>query len=146
MKPIMQTDFTFKTGNCGEACIASILEIALSDIPLLHNPKDPKDSHTYCKNLRLFLSKYELSYIDIEFNENNDPIDFLKDCWILATGPSPRGSKKWHRHGVVWRNGEIVHDPHPSGDGLEKIELYGMFIEMNPSKHIKSIEESRIDG
>lgn len=33
MKPITQTDTTFKSGNCGEACIASILEINLEDIP-----------------------------------------------------------------------------------------------------------------
>jgi|GEM_PF-2182468 len=31
MKPIMQTDLSFEIGNCGEACIASILEIELSD-------------------------------------------------------------------------------------------------------------------
>ena len=133
MKPIMQTDLTFETGNCGEACVASILEIELSDIPSLHNPDDPSDGNFYCKNLRNFLDKFGLSYIDLRVLDEHDPADFLKDCWIIATGPSPRGTKDWHRHAVVWRNGKIIHDPHPNNEGLKEIEMYGIFIKRNPA-------------
>lgn len=135
MIPIMQTDFTFETGNCGEACVASILEIEPLDIPSLYNPKDSEDGLVYAKNLRVFLSGFGLSYIDLSMREGYLPEDFFKDCWIIATGLSPRGTKKWHRHGVVWRNGKIMHDPHPSGDGLSEIDMYGIFIMMNPAKH-----------
>lgn len=142
MKPIMQTDTTFETGNCGEACIASILEIPIEGIPMLHNPNDPKDGHTYCKNLRKFLHQFGLSYIDVAMREGCDPKDFFKDCWILATGPSPRGTEEWHRHAVVWRNGKVVHDPHPSGDGLKEIDFYGAFIELAPEKHAQPTIEA----
>ena len=64
MKPIMQTDTSFDTGNCGEACLASILEIELSDIPQLHDEKDVQNVHIYCKNLREFVGQFGLSYID----------------------------------------------------------------------------------
>ena len=131
MKPIMQTDTTFETGNCGEACIASILEIELSEIPGFHSD-DPQDGAAYCKHIREFVSRYGLSYVDISFQDGCDPMDFLKDCWTIASGPSPRGTKEWHRHAVVWRNGEIVHDPHPAGGGLKEIEMYGLFILKNP--------------
>ena len=133
MKPVMQTDETFETGNCGEACLASILEIKLSDIPPLHNPEDPTDGHTYCKNLREFVSQFGLSYIDLAMNEGHKPEEFFKDCWVIATGLSPRATEGWHRHGVVWRNGKIVHDPHPSNAGLETIDMYGVFINKDPS-------------
>lgn len=132
MKPIFQTDTSFKTGNCGEACVASILEIELSDIPMLHNPEDPQDGETYCRNLREFLNKFGLSFIDISFNEGHDSKDFLKDCWVVASGKSPRGTEPHHKHAVVWRNGKIVHDPHPDGGGIDEIETYGIFIKQVP--------------
>lgn len=132
MKPVFQTDTTFKTGNCGEACVASILEIELSDIPMLHNQDDPEDGATYCRNLRKFLSKFGMSFIDVSMVEDCDPMDFFKDCWVVASGKSPRATEDWQKHAVVWRNGEIVHDPHPNGSGLDEIEMYGVFIKQNP--------------
>ena len=132
MIPIKQTDLTFETGNCGEACIASILEIELSDIPSLQNPDDPSDGHTYCRNLRNFLNQFGLSYIDVEMANGHHATEFFKDCWIIATGTSPRATEDWHKHAVVWKNGKIIHDPHPSKKGLKKIEMYGVFIERNP--------------
>ena len=134
MKPVTQTDVTFETGNCGEACVASILEIELAEIPMLHNPDNGQDAHTYCKNLRDFLADFGLSYIDVSMAEGYDPKDFFKDCWVIATGPSPRGTEEWHKHAVVWKNGKIIHDPHPSGDGLKEIDMYGIFIEKNPKR------------
>ena len=135
MKPVVQTDTTFESGNCGEACIASILEIELSEIPSLHDPDDPQNGHVYGKNLRRFLSKFSMSYMDVTMGEGCEPEDFFKNCWVIAIGPSPRGTEEWHRHAVVWRNGEIVHDPHPSGAGLGVIDMYGVFIEQNPAAH-----------
>lgn len=130
----MQTDLSFKSGNCGEACIASILEIELSDIPQLHDPENEQDGAIYCKNLRKFLSRLGLSYIDLSMSEGHDPKDFFESCWVIASGPSPRGTKEWHRHAVVWQNGKIVHDPHPDGGELD-IDMYGVFIEKNPVGH-----------
>ena len=141
MKPVMQTDFTLTTGNCGEACVASILEIELSSIPKLYNPNDLMDGHTYCKNLRKFLSGFGLSYIDLDMGKGHNPKEFFKDCWIIAIGPSPRSTKACHKHAVVWRNGDVVHDPCPDNRGLEKIEMYGIFIEMAPEKHNQKIGE-----
>jgi len=136
MKPVMQTDLTFETGNCGEACIASILELKLSDIPPLHNPVDHKDGVMYCKRLREFVSRFGFSYIDMAMGGGHDPKDFFKDCWVIATGPSPHGTEEWHRHGVVWYNGKVEHDPHPSNQGLKEIDMYGVFILKDPSKWI----------
>lgn len=140
MKPVMQTDTTFNMGNCGEACLASILEIDLRDIPQLHDQDDPQNGYIYCKNLREFVSKFGLSYIDMAMSEGHEAEDFFKDCWAIASGPSPRGTEEWHRHAVVWRNGKIIHDPHPSQSGLEKIETYGVFIELAPETHHKKIK------
>ena len=132
MIPVFQTDLTFETGNCGEACVASILEISLDDIPSLHNPDDSLDGEYYCERLRKFLRKFGMTYIDLELRKEYNPMDFFKDCYVITTGPSPRATEEWHRHAVVWRNGKIIHDPHPSGDGLKTIDMYGVFVLMNP--------------
>jgi hypothetical protein len=133
MIPVNQTKFTFEEGNCGEACVASILEIELSEVPKFNDPSNPTNATGYCQRVRDFVSKFGYSYIDIRFDDGNDPKEFLKDCWVIATGPSPRAIEDWHRHAVVWYNGEIVHDPHPDKTKLEKIEMYGIFIKQDPS-------------
>ena len=35
----------------------------------------------------------------------------------IASGPGPRGLQ----HSVIYSNGTLVHDPHPSGEGLKEI-------------------------
>lgn len=40
----------------------------------------------------------------------------LGDIYHEISGPSPRGNGVYHA--VVGRNGEVVHDPHPSRAGL----------------------------
>jgi len=41
---------------------------------------------------------------------------------------------------VVWRNGKIVHDPHPSRAGLKEIDMYDMFVVRDP-KILTSIKK-----
>jgi len=132
MKPVDQTKFGFEDGNCGAACIASILEIPLESIPNFHG-EDPSDPKLYWKNVRKWCADKPFILISISISEGYDPKEFLKDCWVIASGPSPRGTKEWHRHAVVWRNGEIVHDPHPSREGLKEIDMYDLFIIKDPS-------------
>jgi len=135
MKPVDQTKFGFGNGNCQAACIASILEIPIEDIPNFHGD-DPTDAETYWKNVRKWCEDKPFTIISIAFQEDHDPKEFLKDCWVIASGPSPRGTEEWHRHAVVWKNGKIVHDPHPSRAGLKEIDTYDMFIIKDPKELI----------
>ena len=58
----------------------------------------------------------------------------------LICGPSPRGGGM--SHATVGRNGEIVHDPHPDGTGVVKVECFGLFVALNPDKWPKPKVES----
>lgn len=40
--------------------------------------------------------------------------DAPRDKVLIGNGTAARG----YRHCVLWRGGKLVHDPHPSGDGL----------------------------
>lgn len=103
---ILHSDPSGRPGNCLQAAVASLLDLDLDEVP--------------------------------HFVEHDDWLERLRDFCIahgyrplmrpptatvpygMAWGPSERGV----RHAVVWRDGEIAWDPHPSRAGLlETTEL-----------------------
>ena len=119
MKPVMQTTFGKKRGNCLQACIASILEIDIESIPWFGTRSDWFDK------MNAWLSaEHDLVAIDIVA----DSVQPWTGCHLgyhIIAGPSPRGDF-WHA--VVGYRGEMVHDPHPSGDGLRKEKEITLFV------------------
>lgn len=111
MIPVDQTKLGHPEGDCFSACIASILEIPLEDVP---NPKGEDWVHRFNEWLR----DYGLAIVTMGLPEGakDMPLDmrryFLPGYCILAV-KSPRGD--W-THAVVCLDGEIVHDPHPQRD------------------------------
>jgi len=63
-----------------------------------------------------------LGYIEtfIDLNEIADFLEQNPDRLYFAIGPSPRK----YRHVVIYRNGDMIHDPHPDNSGLTNIESY----------------------
>lgn len=124
-----QTDFTFTTGDCMRACVASILELTLQQVP--NFMKD--GSNKYYENIqKWFLEKTSFLPLDVEFKEEGQDREWLKDCICVAVGKSPRAKKDGEKHGVVWLNGEMVHDPHPDKTGLaEYPTVFTVFIKRN---------------
>jgi hypothetical protein len=47
-------------------------------------------------------------------------LEYCKDKFYLVSGPSSRGVQ----HICIYRNGELVHDPHPTREGLLKEETF----------------------
>ncbi len=132
MKPVFQTRFGFEDGNCFEACIASILEIPLDDIPDFHKNAKGDNGPAYWKNIAGWCKDKPFNIIAVALTEDHDPLTFFKDSWVIVSGPSPRGKEDWHIHACVWWNGKIVHDPHPDQQGLKEITEYNFFIWKQP--------------
>ncbi len=104
-------------GDCLRACIASILETSIENIPHFLRSGSAKD----CNNeLNLFLAKRGLFLLDVEYSGAKAILDanilIGHACYHLIAGPSPRHKDLYHS--VVGRNGDIIHDPHPSRDNL----------------------------
>jgi len=119
MREIVQDDITFKSGNCFSACIASILEVPLKNIPNFHT-ESPRD---FDKNVAEWCKSQDFILLDITME---DP-SLINSCYVIANGTSPRN--KDFLHSVVWFDGEIVHDPHPNGCGLaDDPETFTIFI------------------
>ena len=115
--PVDQTIFDNKKGNCFAACVASILEVPLVDVPNFCALK----GDWYSPTQDWLVANHGMSLVNLKVEnwaggENWAEIfDYLRGCYCILNGKSPRG--EWE-HSVIVRNGEIVHDPHPSKDGL----------------------------
>lgn len=100
MIPVYQTTFG-EVGNCLPACIASLLELSIDDVPcfLSGDWYDQYDDWLETRDIALVMRPVHLAPKD--------------DFYILA-GMSPRG----RGHVVIAKDGEIIHDPHPDNAGL----------------------------
>lgn len=118
MIKVFQTKFGTE-GNCLEACIASLLEVDIEQIPIL--PKDGRwlriINSWLVNNHNIFLLTVEITnpaYIDIAFNNS----------YQIAVGEGARGL----RHAVIYKNGELVHDPFPEGAGIKEVLEYDLLV------------------
>ena len=109
MKPVMQTVMG-NNGNCYSACLASILEISIDEVPNFTEADD------FWTAVRTWLRERGWGVIGAAFNDIFTPDDL--DGYQIVCGESPRGLK----HATVWLNGKMVHDPHPDRNGIYEAE------------------------
>ena len=93
-------------GNCQQAATASLLGFSLSEVPNFIEQEDG-----FWQSFWRFVA--ERGYTCIELSGNRH-----FNCYYLAYGPSARGCS----HAVIYRNGELVWDPHPSRLGILSVE------------------------
>jgi hypothetical protein len=133
MIPVTQTKVVVKNkdgkivveGNCYAAIIASLLEVPITEVPNVEIFFDDTEHmfyedlmKRYLKNKGLKLIKDNRFKIAFHVEEHEDKNLFRKLLWdkyYIATGNSPRG----FCHVCIFKNGQLVHDPHPSKDGIE---------------------------
>jgi len=117
-------------GNCYAAAIASMLELPLSEVPnvevLFHI-----EGGFWSQVMHAFLNSvgYEL-YCNDDYRVFHDPeyrkeereqlIESLKDNYYMVSGMSPRGVN----HIVIYQNGRMVHDPHPTREGILDMQYF----------------------
>lgn len=114
MNPVDQTTFGHPGGNCFSACVASLLELSIADVPYFMD--EPADEWT--KRLDAWLAPR--GFYAVHFNVDPKYCDEEK-AWpkgfYILNGKSPRGD-----HAVVAHGRETVHDPNPKRDGLVSID------------------------
>ncbi len=132
MIPVDQTKLHIpgkQNGNCMNAAFASILEIDIEDIPLFENMPESgygtKENPSWFSALTGWLES--IGFHLLQWDEVYLPVYFVYN------GPSLRGVE----HSVVYKGSEMVHDPHPSRDGLVKLTSTWALLPINPGKHKK---------
>jgi len=122
MIPIKQTKISTHdgsvTGNCFAACVASLLEIPFDEVPQFELDKN------WFPPFRQFLLKNGYEYMGHGKPEDLNEYEGL-DGYVIVHGDSPRLYVKTG-HAVIYRHGILVHDPHPSNDGVLNVQGFYM--------------------
>lgn len=115
MTPVKQTKLYapdgIHNGNCYAACLASLLDLPLWMVPPFEEMFGRGDwfSRTGEWLGRMFRLR-------IVRSQGHDPAALPE--FYIANGPAERGV----HHSVIYRAGELAHDPHFSGGGLLNVE------------------------
>lgn len=116
MTPVFQTDFRAPGGNCFQACVASIMDLHLDEVP--HFLKDSDGGNWRQERweaVREFAREHNLAACWLSPGEEEDskyiPDLFRSGLYYIATGPIA-GSQ--YGHCVVGLGGKFVHDPSTS--------------------------------
>lgn len=128
MKPVDQTRLydpanQSPPGNCFHACVASILECAIGDVPdeAAHWRPGvvPRVSWRkfWCEFVP-WLRGRGFGYLECTIGADADV--WLDGVPVIASGPSPRDPDIQHAVVGTFAAGSFIllHDPHPSRDGL----------------------------
>ena len=123
MIPVLQTRLTGPKANCFVACLASILELPIERVPDFYEiGADGKEAMT---EVQRWLINRGLQLVALKA-----PTHLLPMAHLIAEGPSPRGRK----HAMVYFGANPIHDPHPDGSGLIKVDLFRVFVATHPNK------------
>ena len=146
MKPVDQTrcncgdHSTEAPGNCWAACIASLLEVPLAEVPDEANFWKPGMSQSqsyrpYEKAVFAWLRERGVLLVEVKLPD----VFYRGGDWnpyCILSGPSPRNPEV--QHAVIGQGATIIHDPHPSRAGLLKIEgnpwWYEFVVPINPAQ------------
>lgn len=105
MRPVDQTTFGVPGGNCFTACVASLLELPIDEVPYFMADDD------WFPGFQQWLKRWGLWAVGFAWDEKWRP-----DGLCILSGVTVRHPTGLHS--VVARGDAIVHDPHPSRAGL----------------------------
>lgn len=131
MKPVDQTKFYDKEkgehGNCQQAALASLLELDLADVPnfMLDDDGNVDTSKFWQRFFKFCRSR---GYEPYERHRVHGEPTFAG--YYLAYGTSPRGVE----HAVVYHNGKLAHDPHPSRVGIAAVTTICILVPLDPAR------------
>ena len=140
MKPV----FMKQDNDCYPACLASILGLERDDVPNFfdgteHRPKE-NAADAWNENVRAFLARFGLNFIVMEISE-----DYIRNIpgYLIISGMSPRGML----HATVWKDGKMVHDPHPDGGGIVAPYCLDLLFLTDPGEFVrmKKASEKEVD-
>jgi hypothetical protein len=116
-------------GNCLAACIASLLDLPIED---LFSVDESMSTPQMWDAVERWLNGRGLSLVYVHVREKGQEallgsvVGRTSSIRYMAWGSSPRGLE----HSVVYRDGELVHDPHPDRTGLIRVEALAFLVKL----------------
>jgi hypothetical protein len=121
MTPVMQTVIHPEIGNCMQASVASLLDMELGQVP--NWIELPEDEWVDIFLNWLWANGYEF-HGEMPGSYISDVAEYTSgiDGHVIVKGSSnyPRG------HMVIYKEGELSHDPAPAGFGVFEVQAFWM--------------------
>lgn len=139
-------------GNCYPTAVACILEVPPTDVPNIETLWDVGTGFAYDVmhkwlnekgyKLRDFAVEYSVFHEGSEKIKDTINVDYLsnlsedtkaqlreelKDKYYMVSGKSRRGIY----HVCIYKNGSLIHDPHPTSEGIETEEIFEVIEKMS---------------
>lgn len=112
MQSKLYTKDAIHNGNCFAACLASLLDLPLWMVPPFEDMFGR--SGEWFPRVEDWLERLFQRRL---VRSDGHPVEQLTEFYI-GSGLSARGV----RHSVIYRDGKLAHDPHPSGSGIVAVE------------------------
>ena len=140
MIPVDQTTFGAPGGNCFSACVASILELPISEVPYFMSA--PDDWWGPFKAWCVERGIYPFYMPPAEVNGVPRVPPPAPAGFAIMCGPAPRRAiaregvtyTENPLHAVVACDGAMVHDPNPERTGLVEVHDYVVLVPLAPAK------------
>ncbi len=147
MIPITQTKVVIKNsagrevvkGNCYAAAIASILEVPITEVPNVETLFDV-DNFLWDHVMEKWLESrgwesrhnhhFKVFHDDTLKEQRDDWYQECADKLYLVSGRSPRGVM----HICIFKNGKLIHDPHPTREGILTFEYFQELVTIKPTQ------------
>ena len=127
MKKVFQTKFGSE-GNCFAACIASLVETDIENLPFLSNYKDNWDKYLDATNEYL-RTNFEIILLYNDYEDWADYInDNFKNSFYIVSGDS---NKDGLEHAVLYKNGKLNHNPNDRGTEIVNIKHAYVFLKLH---------------
>ncbi len=132
MKKVYQTKFGAEEGNCFQACVASVLEFALEEVPDFCTEFE---GEKYYEQFVKWLNECGFSAIPINVDADLDRPNY-KGCYLVVGGKN----KDNVMHSVIYKDGVLVHNPNKHCKGI-KPEIVDIIFPQNPAALIAKQKE-----
>lgn len=139
MTPVYQTDLTPTHGNCFSACLASVLDLPIEQVPNFYDIA-PHENGPWWDAVRAWLKPLGWSVIHLTL----DPAHLGEFPGVFIVG----GKTSRHTdHAVVYQDGHLVHDPFPGGVGLVRVDTVDLLYPLDPARMrmVPTCSESQTD-
>lgn len=121
---------TGNKGNCQSACLAMILGIPISSVPNFFDGlelDDPDLTDKWNQAERVWLESLGWASITLNVEGGYFEKHFSKG-FLIVSGQSVRGLS----HAVVYKDGELWHDPFPGGQGVNVVREVEVVYPLRP--------------
>lgn len=135
MYPVDMKTFHDGIGDCFRACVASIFEFPIDEMPNFW--EQSQDAHDFWTMVNNWTTQYlGCKAISVEFSQIQHNY-FINDLLCVAIGKHPRSEEE---HAVVWKNG-MIHDPHPSRAGIGEPQVFTFFVPLEISNYFMQCQK-----